>query len=182
MPHQALLGLCRLTIDVAVSSRRLQGEDEGVDGDVTEIRSMSGSDRYGLERFVRAQDRHGTYAAALGELRGGRKMSHWMWFVFPQVAGLGYSEMSKEFAISSLGEAQAYVQHRVLGPRLVECAGVVLERRELNAADIFGDIDAQKFHSSMTLFMRAAPDLQLFRQVLDQFFEGIPDRATDDRL
>lgn len=144
------------------------------------------NDPYRLERFVVAQNQNGTYDRAVEELRAGQKKSHWMWFVFPQIAGLGHSAMSIEYAISSLGEAGAYLQHAVLGPRLFECAALVLQVQAqmpgLDAQDIFGDIDAQKFHSSMTLFLRAAPDERLFVQVLDQFFGGRPDRATDERL
>lgn len=140
------------------------------------------NDPYRLERFVFAQDQDDTYERVLEELRAGRKKSHWMWFVFPQIAGLGYSAMSIEYAISSLGEARAYLQHTVLGPRILECAGLVLQVQGLDAQDIFGDIDAQKLHSSMTLFLRAAPDLPLFEQVIDRFFAGRHDPVTDERL
>jgi uncharacterized protein (DUF1810 family) len=140
------------------------------------------NDPYRLERFVFAQDQDDTYERVLEELRAGRKKSHWMWFVFPQIAGLGYSAMSIEYAISSLGEATAYLQHAVLGSRLLECASLVLQVQGLDAQDIFGDIDAQKLHSSMTLFLRAAPDLPLFEQVIDRFFAGRHDRVTDERL
>jgi uncharacterized protein (DUF1810 family) len=132
-----------------------------------------------LDRFVTAQDASGTYEAAIGELRRGRKTSHWMWFVFPQVAGLGQSATSQRFAIRSLDEARAYLQHPVLGPRLRESAAAVLATIDRSALDIFGGIDAQKLRSSMTLFARAAPDESVFRQVLDRFFDGIPDQATD---
>src|SRR5206468_1585400 len=101
----------------------------------------------------------------LEELHAGRKTSHWMWFVFRQIASLGHSEISKEYAISSLKEGRAYLQHAVLGPRLLECADIVSRLQGLDAEDIFGDIDAQKLHSSMTLFLRAAPDETLFRRV-----------------
>src|SRR4051794_21384365 len=114
---------------------------------------------YNLERFVAAQDGRDLYGHVLEELRAGRKTSHWMWFVFPQIAGLGRSEMSKEFAISSREEARAYLQHPVFGPRLIECTRLVASQQRLDAKDIFGDVDAQKLHSSMTLFMRAAPDI-----------------------
>ena len=150
--------------------------------DETETRAAATNDPYRLERFVVAQNQHGTYERVLEELHAGRKTSHWMWFVFPQIAGLGHSEVSKEYAISSLGEARVYLQHAVLGPRLLECAGIVLQEQGLDAEDIFGDIDAQKLHSSMTLFLRAAPDVRLFTRVIDQFFAGLPDRATDERL
>lgn len=136
-------------------------------------------DRFGLERFVSAQDTGGTYEQAVEELRQGRKTSHWMWFVFPQVAGLGRSPMSQRYAISSLEEARAYMAHPVLGPRLVECAGIVADSRSTTATEIFGGIDAQKLRSCMTLFMRAAPDQPAFGRVLERYYEGSPDVATD---
>ncbi|HVA24193.1 MAG TPA: DUF1810 domain-containing protein, partial [Chloroflexota bacterium] len=111
-------------------------------------------DPYDLERFVAAQDERETYEDAVAELRRGLKMSHWMWFVFPQIAGLGQSSMSRRFAISSLQEAQAYLEHPVLGPRLAECTAMLLEATGRTGEQIFGSIDAQKLHSSMTLFMR----------------------------
>jgi uncharacterized protein (DUF1810 family) len=102
----------------------------------------------------------------------GRKASHWMWFVFPQVEGLGFSEMSRRFAISSLAEAQAYMAHPVLGPRLVRCATIVAATGDKTAEDIFGSVDAQKLRSCMTLFGRAAPDEPVFKRVLDRYFGG----------
>ena len=139
-------------------------------------------DPYYLLRFVIAQNRDGTYDRAVEELRLGDKRTHWMWFVFPQIAGLGHSATSKHFAISSLDEAKAYLQHDVLGPRLIECTNLVATTPSSDAADIFGEIDAQKLRSSMTLFMRAAPDEPLFRRVLDRYFDGLPDAATDQRI
>ena len=139
-------------------------------------------DSYDLDRFVAAQNDGDTYARVTEELRRGRKTSHWMWFVFPQIAGLGQSPTSRTFTISSLDEAKAYLQHAVLGPRLLECADSVSMTRGRTAEDIFGSIDAQKLHSSMTLFLRAAPDEPLFVQVLDQYFHGQPDSATDALL
>ena len=139
-------------------------------------------DPYDLQRFVEAQDAHGTYDRAVEELRRGRKTSHWMWFVFPQIAGLGYSATSRRYAISSLDEAKAYLAHPVLGPRLKECAGIVAQTQGRSAAQIFGEIDAQKLHSSTTLFMRADPDEPLFQQVLDQYFDCQADASTDQRL
>jgi len=135
---------------------------------------------YDLERFVVAQDH--VYAGVLDELRRGRKTGHWIWFIFPQVAGLGYSEMSREFAITSLDEARAYLAHPVLGARLRECATALLATNELTAEAILGGVDAVKVRSSMTLFHRAAPDETLFAQVLDRFYGGVPDAATDARL
>jgi uncharacterized protein (DUF1810 family) len=135
-----------------------------------------------LERFVQAQDNGHTYVAALEELRRGRKTSHWMWFVFPQIAGLGHSAMSQRFAISSLEEAMAYLGHPVLGPRLIECAGILAGQPQGTSAEqILGTVDAQKLHSSMTLFMRVAPDQSVFEEVLDRYFGGRPDVATDQR-
>src|SRR5438309_10311193 len=111
---------------------------------------MAAADPYDLERFVEAQDADGTYGRAVEELRRGQKTSHWMWFIFPQIAGLGQSQMSVTFAISSLEEAKAYLRHPVLGPRLIECAGIIANARSGSAEQIFGGIDAQKLHSSMT--------------------------------
>src|SRR5689334_17279176 len=108
------------------------------------------SDTHDLERFVQAQDRGGTFDAALSELRRGRKTSHWMWFVFPQIAGLGRSPTARAYAISSLDEARAYLAHPVLGPRLVQSAEVLAGLQDRSARDIFGDIDAMKLRSSMT--------------------------------
>jgi len=135
---------------------------------------------YDLERFVTAQDR--VYAGVLEELRAGRKSSHWMWFVFPQVAGLGLSETSRRYAISSLEEARAYLAHPVLGPRLVECARVLAELDGRSAEEIFGPVDSMKLRSSMTLFARADPGEILFRGVLDRYFGGASDARTDALL
>jgi uncharacterized protein (DUF1810 family) len=135
-----------------------------------------------LERFVEAQDAGGTYHRAVAELRRGRKSSHWMWFVFPQIAGLGRSELSQRFAISSLSQARAYLRHPVLGPRLSECASILAHLPDRDAEQIFGAVDAQKLRSSMTLFARAAADQTLFVQVLERYFDGVPDSATDQRL
>jgi uncharacterized protein (DUF1810 family) len=139
-------------------------------------------DPYGLERFVSAQDAGGTYQQAAAELRAGLKVSHWMWFIFPQIAGLGFSAISRRYAISSLAEATAYLAHPVLGPRLVECAQIVAGAEGRSAAEIFGSIDAVKLRSSMTLFMTAAPDEPVFREVLEKYFGGNPDDATLERL
>ena len=132
---------------------------------------------FDLQRFLDAQDRGGTYERALAELRAGRKASHWMWFVFPQRAGLGQSEMSREYAIDSPEEARAYVEHPVLGPRLLECAEALLTHQGLSAEGIMGGIDAVKLRSSMTLFARAAPEQPVFAQVLERYFDGEPDPA-----
>jgi uncharacterized protein (DUF1810 family) len=135
-----------------------------------------------LQRFVDAQDAGGTYAAALAELRAGRKTSHWMWFVFPQLAGLGRSATARRYAIASLEEARAYLAHPVLGPRLLEAARALLEVDGGSAADVLGEIDALKLRSSMTLFARAAPAQREFQDVLDRYYDGVPDAATDGLL
>jgi uncharacterized protein (DUF1810 family) len=139
-------------------------------------------DPYNLERFVNAQNAGATYDRAARELKRGRKATHWMWFVFPQIAGLGQSPTSRTFAISSLAEAQAYLRHPLLGPRLVESAGIVADAQASTPEELFGGIDAQKLRSSMTLFLRADPEQSLFQQVLDRYFDGTPDAATDELL
>jgi uncharacterized protein (DUF1810 family) len=167
-------------------------------------------DPYRLERFVAAQDRGGTYERAVAELRAGAKVSHWMWFVFPQVAGLGLSVMAREFAISSVAEARAYLAHPVLGPRLRECARVVAGTEGRSAELIFGPVDAMKLRSSMTLFAAASAGeasageasageasageasageastgeagRNVFRAVLVKYVGGLPDEATLARL
>lgn len=135
---------------------------------------------YDLERFVSAQD--GVYTGILDELRAGRKERHWIWFIFPQIAGLGRSWISQQYSIVSLDEAHAYLAHPVLGPRLRECAAIVLATKDRTAAAIFGPTDTMKLRSSMTLFHRAAPDELVFREVLERYYDGIPDGATDARL
>jgi uncharacterized protein (DUF1810 family) len=135
---------------------------------------------FDLERFVAAQE--GVYQGALRELRQGRKTGHWIWFIFPQLVGLGRSEMSRVYGIESLAEARAYLEHPVLGPRLRECASSVLATRGATADEIFGPLDATKVRSSMTLFHRAAPDEPMFRDMLDRFYGGVPDEATDALL
>jgi uncharacterized protein (DUF1810 family) len=140
---------------------------------------QSGDDQYQLERFVVAQDAGQTYERAIAELRQGRKTSHWMWFVFPQIAGLGQSPTSRMYAISSLAEARAYLAHPVLGPRLAECAELVCGVEGRSARQIFGSVDAQKLRSSATLFALADPATQVFQRVLDQYFDGVPDPATE---
>jgi uncharacterized protein (DUF1810 family) len=135
-------------------------------------------DRYRLERFVVAQDAAGTYQQALAELRAGRKTSHWMWFIFPQIAGLGFSAMAQRYAISGLGEARAYLGHPVLGPRLRECADAIAATAGGTADRILGPVDALKLRSCMTLFAAAAPGETVFGQVLARYFDGEPDQAT----
>jgi len=135
-------------------------------------------DPFDLGRFIAAQDSGGTYTRAVAELRRGRKTSHWMWFVFPQVRGLGQSAMSIRYAIGSLEEAAAYLEHPVLGPRLLECAEIVAASDARSAEALFGGIDAQKLQSSMTLFERASPDTAVFGVVLEKYFGGVRDDAT----
>jgi uncharacterized protein (DUF1810 family) len=143
---------------------------------------MTTDDPYDLQRFVAAQDAGGTYDHATAELRSGRKTGHWMWFVFPQVAGLGYSPASRTYAITSLAEARAYLAHPVLGARLIECAQILTRVQGRPAEQIFGEVDALKLRSCVTLFRHAAPDEPVFGQVLDQYFDGIPDSATEQRI
>ncbi len=143
---------------------------------------MVGEDPYDLGRFVDAQDSGGTYDRALAEVRAGRKVSHWMWFVFPQIAGLGSSETSRRYAISGLEEAQAYLADPVLGPRLLECARAVAGVSGRTAEEVFGVIDAAKLRSSMTLFSAAAPTEAVFDSVLAAFFAGGTDPATERLL
>jgi uncharacterized protein (DUF1810 family) len=139
-------------------------------------------DPYRLGRFVTAQDAGGAFDRAVAELRAGHKASHWMWFVFPQIAGLGRSAMAQQFAISSLDEARAYLRHPVLGSRLTGSAQVLTGVTGRSAEQIFGGLDAQKLRSSMTLFHRADPGEPVFAQVLSQYFDGQPDSATDRLL
>lgn len=137
-------------------------------------------DAYNLQRFLDAQE--GVYDAVLAELRAGRKSSHWIWFIFPQIAGLGHSAMAQQFAITSLDEAKAYLQHLVLGPRLQECTQLVLNVEGRSAEEIFGYPDYLKFRSCMTLFLTAATDNTLFRDALLTYFDGKPDQLTLDIL
>jgi uncharacterized protein (DUF1810 family) len=138
------------------------------------------ADPFNLERFVDAQAP--VYERVRRELEAGRKESHWMWFIFPQIAGLGQSAMSIRFAISSIDEAKAYLAHPVLGPRLRECARLALDIEGGTARSIFGSIDEMKFRSSMTLFASAAPDEDAFQRCLDKYFAGKPDPGTLARL
>lgn len=142
--------------------------------------SDASPDPHDLQRFVEAQ--HGTYPRALAELRAGRKRSHWIWYIFPQIAGLGLSHMSVRYAISSLEEARAYLAHDVLGRRLRECAAALNALPTNDAASVLGHMDAVKLRSSLTLFAEAAPSEAVFREALDKFFEGRADEATITRL
>lgn len=133
-------------------------------------------DAFNLQRFVQAQEP--VYADVLTELRNGQKRTHWMWFIFPQIDGLGYSATAKHYAIKSLAEAQAYLQHSILGPRLIECAETVLSIQGRSVAAIFGSPDNLKLHSSMTLFAAISDADSAFAQVLDKYFAGKRDDKT----
>ena len=137
---------------------------------------------FDLKRFVAAQDRGGTYERALAELRAGRKASHWIWFVFPQIEGLGRSPTARAYALSSLAEARAYLEHPMLGPRLRECTDALLGLDGNDPAAVMGPIDAIKLRSSMTLFARADPADDRFPSVLRKFYGGAEDEATVERL
>ena len=138
------------------------------------------NDPFDLARFVEAQD--AVYPGVLAELAAGHKRSHWMWFVFPQLAGLGRSAMAQRYAIVSADEAAAYLAHPLLGARLRQCSALVLAQAGHDIADVFGAVDARKFHSSMTLFAEVAPDEAVFQDCLNEFFDGLADQATVDLL
>jgi uncharacterized protein (DUF1810 family) len=141
---------------------------------------LSTEDRYNLTRFVDAQEQ--VFDNVLAELKRGRKYGHWIWFVFPQLKGLGRSSTSDFYGISSLHEAKAYLQHAVLGPRLVHCTELVNAVQGSEAEDIFGDVDAMKFRSCMTLFAAADSEQRLFAQALEKFFAGEGDPLTRSYL
>jgi uncharacterized protein (DUF1810 family) len=155
-------------VDADVEPRRATGTE----GDV--------NDPHDLQRFVDAQDP--VYQQVCAELRQGRKQTHWMWFVFPQIAGLGHSPTARRFAIASLRQAQAYLEHPVLGPRLRECTRLVNHIEGRTIEQIFGSPDDLKFRSSMTLFAHATPDNQVFEDALRKHCGGRPDPATVERL
>lgn len=142
--------------------------------------NRSSHDPYNLERFVIAQDP--VFKRVLSELQAGTKIGHWMWFIFPQLKGLGRSPISVEYAISSRDEAQAYLQHRTLGARLKQCTQLVLRVEGRSATDIFYTPDDMKFRSSMTLFAQVSPDDDIFQRALQKYFAGIADQLTLDRL
>jgi len=133
-------------------------------------------DPYNLQRFVKAQNR--VYETVRAELQQGRKRSHWMWFIFPQIAGLGHSTMAQRYAISSLQEAKAYLEHASLGPRLRECVRLVMNVEGRSAHEILGSPDDLKFRSCLTLFAKAAPEDRLFRDALIKYFDGQDDPLT----
>jgi uncharacterized protein (DUF1810 family) len=138
---------------------------------------MPGDD-FNLQRFVDAQDRDGSYERALSELEHGRKQGHWIWFVFPQIQGLGSSQTARFYAISSLAEATAYLKHPVLGPRLAEAAETLLELPTRDPASILGELDAMKLRSSMTLFSHVEDAAPVFSRMLTEFYSGQGDDAT----
>lgn len=137
-------------------------------------------DPFDLQRFVEAQA--STHERALAELKSGRKQSHWMWFVFPQLAGLGHSDMARRYGISGREEAIAYLQHPVLGERLACCCEALLEWKDRSALQIMGSPDDMKLRSSMTLFAAVAPETRVFQEVLEAFFDGKPDAVTLSKL
>lgn len=141
---------------------------------------MTEDDPHELRRFLQAQD--GIYATALTELQSGRKRSHWMWFVFPQIEGLGSSPLAQRYAIGSAAEAEAYIRHPILGPRLVECAEAVLSVAGRSAHEIFGSPDDMKVKSCATLFAAVSPAGSVFERLLDRYFAGERDQATIRRL
>jgi len=138
------------------------------------------SDPFDLQRFVLAQ--HPVFDQVCEELREGRKRGHWMWFIFPQLSGLGYSDMSKKYAIRSRLEADGYLKHPILGPRLIECSCLVTRVQGVSIRQILGYPDHLKFRSSMTLFATVAPEETIFRDALRIFFAGEPDSLTLERL
>ena len=138
------------------------------------------NDRYKLQRFVLAQEP--VMERVREELRQGRKRSHWMWFIFPQIEGLGHSAMAQKFAISSLEEAKAFLQHPLLGPRLRECSRLMAQVEGRSIDDILGFPDNMKFRSAMTLFSQAAPEEKVFLDCLQKYFGGELDPATLDQL
>jgi uncharacterized protein (DUF1810 family) len=142
--------------------------------------TVGSGDPYDLRRFVDAQS--STYAQALTELKAGRKRSHWMWFIFPQLRGLGHSSTAERYAIRSLAEAEAYLRHPILGPRLAECAEAVLGVEKRAAREIFGSPDDLKLRSSATLFARVSSPGSVFQRIIDRYFGGEPDHRTLDLI
>ncbi|QFI64960.1 hypothetical protein EKH55_0086 [Sinorhizobium alkalisoli] len=147
---------------------------------VTGARTATMSEAFDLERFLKAQE--GVYDIALAELRAGAKRSHWMWFIFPQIRGLGHSPTAQYYALSSMDEAIAYLRHPLLGRRILECTEAVNALKGRGALEIFGRPDDLKFRSSMTLFEAAAPTVGAFARALERYFEGIRDARTIDIL
>lgn len=135
---------------------------------------------YTLQRFLDAQQED--YEQALAEVKNGKKRSHWIWYIFPQLKGLGMSYNSQYYGISGRGEAKAYLEHPVLGARLREITKALLDQQDVSVQDVFGSLDAMKVLSSMTLFHEVATDDNLFSQVIDKYYQGIPDRITVEKL
>ena len=144
------------------------------------MKSPGEHDPFKLERFLAAQA--DVYSEVIAELRAGEKTSHWMWFIFPQIRGLGRSPVAREFAISGREEARAYLQHPVLGPRLIECTELVMRIRGRSLAEVFGSPDDMKFRSSMTLFSRVAPERSLFGEAIRRYCDGEADALTLQEL
>ncbi|MBD1860979.1 MULTISPECIES: DUF1810 domain-containing protein [Trichocoleus] len=147
---------------------------------MAEMKSENAGDPYDLNRFVQAQERD--YERALSEVKNGRKRSHWMWYIFPQFDGLGFSATSKRYAIKSVAEAKAYLSHPILGPRLIACAEAALSVEGRSAHEIFGSPDDMKLKSCATLFAYVSPEGSVFKQVLNKFFQGDCDQKTLDLL
>ncbi|MEP0872273.1 DUF1810 domain-containing protein [Trichocoleus desertorum AS-A10] len=143
---------------------------------MAEMKSGNAGDPYDLNRFVQAQERD--YERALSEVKNGRKRSHWMWYIFPQFDGLGFSATSKRYAIKSVAEAKAYLSHPILGPRLIACAEAALSVEGRTAHEIFGSPDDMKLKSCATLFAYVSPEGSVFEQVLNKFFHGDRDQTT----
>jgi len=138
--------------------------------------AQNAADPHDLNRFVEAQQ--GVYQRALSEIASGQKRSHWMWFIFPQLQGLGMSSMAQRYAISGLDEARAYLEHPVLGPRLLECAEAAYNIEGRTARNIFGSIDAMKLRSCATLFAQVSPPGSVFERLLEKYYDGEPDAKT----
>jgi uncharacterized protein (DUF1810 family) len=142
--------------------------------------SKQQSDPYDLNRFVEAQAKD--YSQAISELRAGRKRTHWMWYILPQLKGLGLSQMALFYGIGSAAEARAYLAHPILGPRLIECVETMNRLRGLSAREVLGEIDAMKFRSCLTLFAAVSAEHSIFQTALDNYFGGVSDDATLARL
>ena len=147
---------------------------------MTDLKSSDAGDRHDLNRFLQAQEHD--YERALSEVKNGRKRSHWMWYIFPQFDGLGFSAMSKRYAIKSIAEAKAYLSHPILGPRLIECAEAALRVEGRTAHEIFGSPDDMKLKSCATLFAYVSPEGSVFEQLIDKFFNSDRDQKTLDLL
>jgi uncharacterized protein (DUF1810 family) len=141
---------------------------------------MDAADPFDLTRFIHAQERD--YEQAISEIRSGRKRSHWMWYIFPQFEGLGFSPTSRDYAIKSIAEAEAYLRHPVLGPRLLECVRATLGLEGRSASDVFGSPDDMKLRSCATLFASVSPTESIFEQILDKYFGGRRDEKTVELL